>query len=563
IFFSFIASIVVLGVFTPSLLGFAYYYGMNLLISCLIAVFYGSIQLLILSNHLKEIYKEGEKEENVPLNKLSTFLGKTLPWLLFNLSLGFSFFFLFFTGILKFEMDFYSGISLIVISVLFTLFLNIIMLKKTILWIGKKVVSLSYIFSKLSKQTIKLSRRFIKDSYRMIQLLILFLIICTFFLSSFDTINNFNSLNNDLNQVGDVIISFHPEKGDIVNSYLSPYVNISAEVQLLVSEFKTLTEPGPISHYGFIFLINSSKISQIFDSKAFKDKYFGNYIASEISNELIDDCDLVVVNKALAELVSTQQSDAFYIPIPTKNGENNLLRTTVLDIARFVPYFSGISGEKPFSILNSEIITNATELQVKTMHHIIWLKENISKTVFKDNIQTINKNYNTHIEIIDQFEFPIITDYYWVPSVFRQFMLSLLTVFTVCLFFLFLAFYSDTIDKQMKGFRIFFARGLSFKKGIFLSMLPLFLFTLFYIVFSYIAGLILSFVMFSSIQPKYYLRIPFSVFPFSFTFLSAQIILLGAILIVSGITSYLKLRKQIPEVKFNVPSVFQEEEGII
>ncbi|NPD89095.1 MAG: hypothetical protein HGN29_10250, partial [Asgard group archaeon] len=567
IFFSFIASIVVLGVFTPSLLGFAYYYGMNLLISCLIAVFYGSIQLLILSNHLKEIYKEGEKEENVPLNKLSNFLKKILPWILFNLSLGFSFFFLFFIGIEKFEFG--SMISLIVITLLFTLFLNIIMWKKTILWIGKKVISLSYFFSELSKQTIKLSRRLVKDSYRVIQLLILFLIICTFFLSSFDTINNFNSFNDEQNQVGEMIISFQPEKTNIVNANISDLVESSVEIQSSTTLLDSISieASGGISRLVDIYLINSSKIQRLFNSISIKERYAGNFNTQEIASELETNLNSAIVNKALAQLLSIQLQGSFNLPIPVENDEYTdsriNYRLSALDSVSFIPFFSGISLERPFAILNDKTISTTNNASVQTVYQILWLKETISKDAFNKNIRALNENSSTQIEVVEQFEFPIITDDYWVPAVFQQFMVSLLTVFVVCLFLFFLAFYSDTIDKQMKGFRIFFARGLSFKKGISLVMLPLFLFTLFYIIFSYVVGLILSFVMLTAIQPRYYLRIRISIVPFSSIFLSSQIILLGAILFASGISSYRKLRKQIPEVKFNVPSVFQEEESFI
>jgi hypothetical protein len=567
IFLGFFASIVILAVFTPSLLRFTYYYGMNLLIVFLIAVFYGSIQLITLTNQLKQLYRIDDKESEYIIGKIFSFSGKTVPWILFNILIGFSFFLLFFTGIVKFEFD--STIYLIVISVLVTLILNIMIWKKTIFKIGRKVVNFSTILSKLSKQTIKLARKFIYSSYRIIQLLILLIMICTFFLSSFDTIKNLNLCNNELNQIGEIILSFHPEKENIVEANLSNLVDHSVEIRSSTTllDSITLEESEGISRLVDIYYINSSKIQTLFSSISIREKYKGNFDAQVIANELETDLNSVVINNALAQLLSIQLHSTFNLPIPIELNpyieSRTNYRVTAIDTVSFIPFFSGRSLERPFTILNDRIISNTTNIKVNEIYQIVWLKETIALETFRKSIQALNENSNSQIEIVDQFEFPIITDDYWIPAIFQQFMFSLFTLFVVCLFFFFLAFYSDTINQQMKGFRIFFARGLSFKKGIMLAMLPLFLFTLFYIILSYVVGLILSFVMFSSIQPKYYLRIPFSILPFSLTFLSSLILLLGAILLVSGISSYRKLRKRIPEVKFNIPSVFQNEEGFI
>ena len=553
IIFGFSSSIIVVGVFTPSLLKFIHYYMMNILIISLLAIFYGCIQLIILSNYLIKIYQSDEEDKRTPINQLSKFLGKILPWILLNILLGFSFFMLFFTGFSKFEFE--SMNLLIIITVLFILLLNIMMHKRTIAWIGKKIISLSHIFSHLSKQTIKQLRRFLKDSHRVAQLLILLIMTSTFFLTSSDTIKNFSSLNYEYNQVGDVIISIEPEKSSKINTYLNNIVDNSVEIQSLTTLIGSISieQSSGISRLVNIFFINSSKIELFFNSTLVNEKYKGSINVHEIENDLVTDLNTAIVNNALAQLLSIQIQSSFNLPTIDH-------KLTALDLLDFIPFFSGISLERPFAILNDKMISDTSNVAIQRIYQILWLKETVSREAFGKNIQTLNENNNTQIEIIEQFDYPIITDDYWDASVFRKFMFALLIVFIVCLFFLFLAFYSDSIENQMKGFRIFFARGLSFKRGIFLAMIPLFLFTLFYILFSYVIGIILTYVMFAAIQPKFYLRIPLTLLPSSFSFFSAQILLLGSVLIVAGIRSYKKLRKQIPEIRSNIPSVFLEKE---
>ena len=142
-------------------------------------------------------------------------------------------------------------------------------------------------------------------------------------------------------------------------------------------------------------------------------------------------------------------------------------------------------------------------------------------------------------------------------------MLSLFTVIIFCLIFFFYIFYFEVIKFQINNFRIFFARGLSLKKGMLNAVLPVFLFTIGYILMGFILGFSLLLIVLTTIQPEYYLKIPISIFPLSFSLFMGQIIFLSFVLLLAGLFSYRKLQQQIPSVERIVYSILKDEGELI
>ncbi|MHA1667129.1 MAG: hypothetical protein ACTSUR_00620, partial [Candidatus Heimdallarchaeaceae archaeon] len=250
------------------------------------------------------------------------------------------------------------------------------------------------------------------------------------------------------------------------------------------------------------------------------------------------------------------KSDSSYF-YPTK-----LYNITVLDIADFVPFFSGIAEDSPFVILNSAFEGNLTKIDIRTYFQLLWFEDKNSKQSFLQQIDLLNREQNLKIEVLEKFDYEIITDQYWIPSVLHSYLLALFSALIFCLV-LFLSSYNlQAVNKQIKNFRVFFARGFSIKKALTLAVFPLILYTSFYILIGYTLGLVLALIIGTILQPQYYLKLKLFVFPSSLPFFLSELVILILLIFFSSLFIYRKLKIHIPTLDFNqLPISFEEEDN--
>ncbi len=497
--FSFIISILIIGLSYPNLLAFGYYYGMNIALVSSIALFYASIQLMMQMKHLTKLYRRVKNSEETLLNKII----RIFLWTFANLGSG-TVLYLFLSNTNQ-KIESKPDFSLLIGGILVILSI-LVMSKKGIIRIGKGV---SYIFVRIlriGKYMLKTLEKITNSNYRLIQLLILFGITGSFFLSGADTIVNYHHINQEYNKIGDLSINYPEVETQIVDSHLEIYVNISSHIQLLRASMEFVNDENSfVSHGILVFLINDSAISTIFNSDIFQKNYEGTQESHQVGNILAANWNTSIINRAFADLTDSSLEELIEIPLPITDKSDfyptKIYTPSVIDIVDFAPFFSGISQERPFIIMNANIEENATKLDISSIYQNLWLKDNIDVNLFADNLQNLNEDYNLHIEIVTQDKDSIITDAFWIPSVLSNFIITLFSIFTLCLVVLYLGYYLEVIDGQLKNFRTFFARGLSINRGIFFAFLPLFILTFLYIVIGYLLGLLLFSVVMITVQP--------------------------------------------------------------
>ncbi|MCE7748506.1 MAG: hypothetical protein GPJ51_08905 [Candidatus Heimdallarchaeota archaeon] len=561
----FLVSTLIMGVLQPKLLASTYNHVLNLLVNCITAIIYCSIQFVVSADSLSMIYRRNEKKEKFLLNKIIIAFKNGLQWIILCIALAVSLYLYLFTGIEKVEK---SAVFLYIFTLVIALILLLVISKRTIVWIGEKFISLLNSLSSISKYTLKVSKKVIRVNSLVIQMLILFGFICSFFVVGLDTINHYNYINQQNNAIGEIIINYPEENAELVKTQLANFTAQYFEIEYVVSPLDFVIDVNTSIASGLtVFLLNSSTIAQFFNSDIVKKKYSGSYEPTQLVTDLNTDWNLSIINRAYADQATIQLGETTELPLPIIVDPwvypEDLYNITILDIVEFVPFFSGISQEKPFVLLNKEITQNRTKIDVISLYQILWLNENSSVENLEEYILDINREFNLGIEIYNLDEKSLFTDEYWLPNVLQTLILSLFTVLMICLIFLFFVFYVDVIRFQIHNFRTFFARGLSIKKGIIYSVLPVFLFTLGYIIFGFVLGVSLLSIVLTTIQPEYYLRIPVAIFPYSFLVFIGQITLLCCALFLASLISYKKLQQQIPTIDRIVFTVFKDEGGII
>ncbi len=559
----FLISTLMMGILQPRLLLSGYNHALNLLVNCITALVYCSIQFTVSADSLSMIYRRNEKNELFVLNKIFIAFKNGLQWIILCIALAVSLYLYLFSSIeeVEFSAKFFYIYTLVILAVLL-----LIISRKAIIWIGERAISVVNHLSSVSKYTLKISRRVIRANSLVIQMLILFGLVCSFFVVGVDTINHYNDINQQSNSIGDIVITYPDKNAELVNSHLANFTEHSLEIEFAVSSMSFMIDGSSVSTGVKVFLLNSSSISDLLSLESFKQKYSGIYEPDQLIEDFNTNWNLSIINRAYAELASLQLGETTELSILIRDESpfytEDWYNITILDIAEFIPLLSGISQEKPIAILNKEITNNRTEIDIQSIYQILWLNDNSSVQILEEFIENINKELNLGIEIFHVDDKVIFTDRYWLPSVLETLILSLLTVMIVSLAFFFYGFYTEIIKFQIQNFRTFFARGLSIKKGILYSVLPVFLFTLGYILMGFIIGVALLAIVLTTIQPKYYLKIPVSVFPFSFTFLTGQIVILCSVLLLVGIISYRRLQRHIPTVDRIVFTILRDEGDI-
>lgn len=558
-------STLIIGILQPRLLSSAYNHGLNILVNCLSVTCYCSLQFLVSADSLSAIYRRNEKKEESLFNRIVLVFKNGLQWIVLCLAFAVALYLFMFTGVQEVEQ---SVIFIFIYTLVILLVLLLVISRKTIVWIGKIFISLLNNLSTISKHTLKVSRNVIRANSLVIQMLILFGFISSFFVVSIDTINHYNDINQKFNSIGEIIIYYPEENAEFVKFQLANFTEHSLEIEYVVSSMNfKIDENTSISRGVRIFLLNNKTITQFLNQEIIRKRYSGFYEPSQLVEELNNDCNKSIVNQAYADLAAVRLGETTELSLPIIDDSGfypeDWYNITFLDVVEFIPLVSGISQEEPFAILNKEITHNRTEVDIRSVYQILWLRENSTVQILKDFIENINKELDLEIEIFEVDDKILFTDYYWLPSVLETLIISLFSVMIICLVFFFYGFYSDVIKYQINNFRTFFARGLSIKRGIIYSVLPVFLFTLGYILLGFLLGISLLSIVLTTIQPEYYLKIKIDILPYSFILFVGQIAILCCVLYIAGIIAYKKLQQQIPTIDRIVFTVFKDKGGII
>lgn len=565
IIISFILSILLMYIFTPDLISFGYYYNMNFLIILAITIFYSSIQIISQMNLLSRFYQRNQNEEISFLDKIIKISKMLLKWIFIFIVFGASFYLFLFTAIERIEMT--GGIFLFIFGILYLVILTFILSEKNIIWLGTILISLLERISILGRFSLKASKRTLRTNTNFIQLILLFCLICNFFLAGSDTIGHYNQINQKYNSIGDISLSYPESSADLVNTNLLNYSVFSTEIQFISIKMHFEIEPHVEKSYGIcIFFIDENTSSRIFDSEIFKDKYSGLYDSQDIFSKLYANSSLAVINQALAEISFININETIVLPIFLKDsGEfysTDLYDVTVVDTFDFAPFFSNIAQERPLVILNKKILVNRDQIAITKRFQIMWVENTTIKNGLLDQVNYLNEKYNAKIHLIDSFSFEILTDSYWIQSVLKRFLIILFITLLLGLAAFFTKYSFEIVDSQVNSFRAFFARGLSIKKGIFYAILPALVITFCSVFIGYLLSIILLLIVIYSSQPQYYLKVTLFLFPYSFVFIISILVLLCSITVFSGWKNYRSIKKHIPLVEPGFPSHFLKEDNI-
>ncbi|MFW9853359.1 MAG: hypothetical protein ACFFDS_10460, partial [Candidatus Thorarchaeota archaeon] len=199
----FLISTLIMGIVQPRLLSSAYNQGLNILVNCLSILSYCFLQFIVSADCLSTIYRRNEKKEELLLNRIVLVFKNGLQWIVLCVAFAVALYLFMFTSVQKVEQ---SAIFSFIYTLVILLVLLLVISRRTIVWIGKILISLLKGLSTITKHTLKVSRNVIRANSLVIQMLILFGFISSFFLVSFDTINHYNDINQNINTIGEIII---------------------------------------------------------------------------------------------------------------------------------------------------------------------------------------------------------------------------------------------------------------------------------------------------------------------------------------------------------------------
>jgi len=450
------------------------------------------------------------------------------------------------------------------VLLIFSLLLN----KHRILKIGTLVNLLFAKFYSVFKYTKNLSRKVLIKEKGIAKLLVIYVMVISLFFSVLDSFATFNIRNEAYNEIGDLTIVYPIASSNDVYNQLSDYVDSSIDFYhtYFRTEVISLTDTqGTFSYSLDGFIINQSKIQNLFDSQQYKEEYSGEKNIEDIKQEFENKTNSVIIPKGLSELINKSTGNYFSY---THSSTGNLKYTKeIIDVVDIIPTFSWLSfyyftlsPENPYYVLLNGNNSDVSSYESVDTLSILFLKNGTTKEQFISLINSWNSEYHYDISVIDFGHTKLVdTDYSDVFLRSEQ-LITIIIILSILLSYYIFEYCRQVFNEQLDGFSVFFARGISIKQGIFFALVPLLLFLYFLMVFGNLFGWIFTSILSYNFQPYDYLKIRISVFPYSLLALLLQFVYLTTITSISGFIHFRKLKKALPAIQEFDNPLFELEE---
>jgi len=464
--------------------------------------------------------------------------------------------FIIFTGTL---IEFEKSIQIWQVFIYFPIILvfSYFLTKDTFIKMGGVFFSLLTRKNKLFKFTRGLSKDILMKRNSLSKLITVFILLLSLSFSVVDSYNRYLTQNNEFNQISDITISYPISSRFRIENNLSPYVNNSVEILHFQFIKETVSiEGGQIIVDGYC--INSSKINYLFNIEELSNKYPGDKTTQEVGETLLANNRTMIISQSTLFHTNKNVGDnfSFYLRERSKYYSGQIIdkvKVTPLFSWLTKNYYSGnrVSSLVDFIILNSDFEVKLQDFDNIDIISILNLKENVSTQQIRDLINQVNSMEHLGIEIIDFTQIKFFDEDFRILLVTPEFRILIIILIGIALYMFLLENSNQLFKEQIEGYRVFFARGLSLKRGSILALVPILIFLLFLVLFGIIFGWIFSSMILSLIQPMDSLKIQFTIFPFTLIFIISIIITIFSNAILIGISNYTRMRKHIPTVSYS------------
>lgn len=557
----FAVSLILIDILEPLIFKQLQNYGRLLSFTVLSSSLIGCVQLLMTYRYFNtKMHVKNQSLEHISSKKLKLIALKAINTLVYELSpaallafaSGLGLYYVVFTQLFSTG---YSNLLLSLFTVTFIIMLFLV-LKGYIF--STLLRANSILFSKLHQTFVyskDLTEKVLHKYQSILKGLLIFSLVVSFTVATFDTWNAYVERSRAFNQIGDLTISYPLFCANEVQQALSPYIQGSIEFYHLEVGVTIFDETyDTIQTLVGAYFINQSKIQILFNTSQVKE-VFSNEAELDNSAEIFNNNNYsVLLSEQIASDTRKNFNDTLWISVEQANVSN--LLTRVAGIIPTFPVFSWMSayyhsrGYPPnFMLVNGNSLLNKNADLPKDLQifSVLFMQQDQRKQALA-LIDNLNTYHHFGINIINFRDLnPIDPD---IASVLlnsnRILAIFILVSIGLCcfLFQYFITIYAD----QIEGFKILFARGLSIKKGLLLALLPLITIVIQHIIVGSIFGWILAKLFVLNIQLKYYLTIKLYLLPKSLLVLGVSVV---TMLLISGIITmakYFALRRSLPVV---------------
>ena len=507
----------------------------------------GSIQIFMLVRYISQ-KKTVEHSSTVLMQKMKNIIKDLLFSLIPTLFCVLLYFFLF---ALLLSNEVFVNYWILGLFYIAMLMLSFIITRNRILRVGTLIFSA---FSKLYgifSYTKEFSQKVLLKRLKMSKLLIVYIIILSLFISMFDSINSYETRNEVYNEVGDLTIVYPKSSSFQVQQILAQYIDLSIEFSHFIIKKQYIDAENSIRNIRIdSYILNHSKIDDLFECEKFK-KFYAGLEDLEIIKSKFHDSNATIVSETLSSELQKEIGNTLILKIAT----HSTYRAEIIDIVEILPVFSWISmhyffpsAVSNYILLNNEFTENISELEDSETWAILIMNNSCDRNQLIEIINNLNNNLHLGISIIDFGETNLIDEDYAGIMINSTQIVIIIVILSVALSFFTSEYCKQMFSEQLNGFRVFFARGVSIRKGLFLALVPVLLFIYYITVIGNIFGWLLTFIISSEMQPFDYLKVRLSIFPYSLLFLVAQLSLLTIITCITGYLNYKKLKSRLPEI---------------
>ncbi|NPD89331.1 MAG: hypothetical protein HGN29_11445 [Asgard group archaeon] len=528
----------------------------------------GSFQLFLLIQKSKKATKE-ENRDSTLFRKLYNIAGEIFVSLI---PITFSALFFINTYILLFGSENDINYWIFGLFCIVLLVFSLLLKKDRISKLGTLIILLFAKVYSILNYTRDFSRKVLIKEKGVSKLLVIFVMIISLFFSVHDSFVAFDTRNEAYNEIGDLTIVYPITSSIDVHNLLRDYIDSSIEFYhtYFDTEYIGLADTqGIILQQLDGFIINQSKIQNLFDSQKYIEEYSGERNIEDIKQEFENNSNSIIIPKGLSNMLDKDIGNSLTYT-HTSTGEVRYYGE-IIDIVNSVPTFSWLSfyyytnpgssshPQNPNYILLNGNISDVSSYEFLESLSILFLKNNTNKNQLKSLIGLWNDDYHYDISIIDFGNTKFVTEFADVFLNSEQ-LITIIVIISIALSYYIFEYCRQIFDDQLNGFSVFFARGTSIKQGIFLALVPLLLFLYFLMILGNLFGWLFTLILSSNFQPYDYLKIGLSVFPYSLFVLLLQFVYLTTITCFSGFIYFWKLKKALPPIKQIDNPLFQLEE---
>ena len=456
-----------------------------------------------------------------------------------------------------FGIELYVNYWILGLFYLFFITISFFISKKRIYWIGTQTINVLNKIEGVITYSKKATRKIIVKNQKMLKLLTIFILILSSYLSIIDSYNRYQLKNKEFNDLGDLTIVYPALNNEMVQHSLKNFVSNSVEISYREATSIVKSDLGTyVRHIKIdIFAINNSKIMEFVKINKFSENYEGSKDVNKSLTEIYENTNKIIISQDIASKIEKEIGDTFAFYTYDDFTGDDWTKKEIVDVVDTIPLFSWLSfyyfqGDDstyyPRFMLVNDKAFNQQNFFEDTVS-ILTLKETLDKSTVIKEIMRINQEQHLDIQILDYSTHLIPRDYSYLLTRFSQ-TIAYLILFSLVVLILIVSYTIEISQKQLRYFSVFFARGVSIKKGIFISLMPLLLFFYYLILIGNSLGWFFTYLFTLELQPFNYLKVNLALFPYSFVSFSLQLLIISFITCIVGLINYLKLRKSIPVI---------------